>query len=61
MWEIEKIETTFRNSEDDTCLQTWTSYRIVNKDGILRIDKIFDTFEEAKEKCDYLNDYGRIN
>ena len=59
MWEIEKIETVLH--AEGKLPQHITNYRIINKDGILRIDKVFETYEEAKEKCDYLNDYGHIN
>ncbi len=42
MWIVEEI--------DNGC------WRIVNVDGVLRIDRIFDSHCEAEEKCEYLNE-----
>ena len=33
-------------------------WQIVNIDGILRIDRIFNNKKEAQQKCDNLNDCG---
>lgn len=41
MWIVEEIDNGY--------------WRIVNVDGILKIDKIFESRSEAEEKCDYLN------